>query len=360
MAAAAAGGVAYLAVALWRVRSFQPRPERRGGFTPAITVLKPLHGWEKNLEENLATFCDQDYPEFQVIFCATDPHDAAIVAARRVVERFPQVDAEIVVRGAAALPNPKIANAANGFERAKHGLIAIVDADMRVDRDYLRAIAAPFEDGAVGAVTCLYAGVAAQGIVSTLSAMFVNEHFMPSVLVAGAVEPLQYCFGSTMAVRREVLIEIGGFAALGGTIADDHRLGALVAEAGRRVVLAPYVVENVQAEEAFDTLWQREVRWARTIRSVRPLGSTLAVITYGLPLALIAWMLRPRSGRRVALLVAASLLRLALHRAARRSFAPRSPLQSHLVPVRDLLALAVWAVGRWGSSVRWHEEDITL
>jgi len=360
LALAALGGTVYLGVALARVIIFSRSRRELRAPKLGITVLKPLHGLEPELEENLASFCDQEYPHFQVVFSAVDPEDPALAVARRVVERFPGVDAEIVVENAAAVVNPKIANALNGYARARYGVVALADADMRVGREYLRAIAVAFADEHVGAVTCLYGGVASHGAAAVMAAMFVNDHFAPSVLVAQLIEPLTYCFGSTMAVRRSVLEEIGGFAALGRTIADDYALGALVSKTGRRVELASCVAGNVMAQTTWHELWQRELRWARTIRAMRPLGSTFSVVTYALPLACIAWAVRPRSRRRLVLVAGAAVLRLALHVAARNAFAPSTPSAPHLILPRDALALAVWAASRFGRSARWHGNEVVI
>ena len=268
------------------------------GSSPAVTILKPLRGLEPGLEENLASFCDQDYPAFQIVFSATDADDPALAVARRVVDRFPQIDAEIVIApGNPQIANPKIANVANAFARAKHPIVVMSDADMHVDSGYLRAITAEFSDPEVGAVTCRPAGgVPEGGLASTIAAMFINDHFAPSVLVAGALESPRYTFGSTMAVRREVLEAIGGMSALGATIADDARLGELVSAAGLRVALAQYVVANLQESCSLADVWEREVRWARTIRFVRPAGSTMAVVTYALPVAFFAWLTQAALG----------------------------------------------------------------
>ena len=373
LACAAAGGCAYLAIALWRVRRFScevsRRDERvpdagttgtRARFEPGVSVLKPLHGLEPGLAENLATFLDQEYPVYQVVFCATSRDDPAVPIAAAAMGRFPGVDAEVVVRAARDVANPKIANILNAVGLAKHDVLVVADADIRVERSYLRRVVAPFEDVAVGAVTALYGALPADGLVSTLAAMHVNDHFAPSVLVAQMVEPLRYCFGSTMAVRREVLDEIGGFAALGSTIADDHRLGELVCSAGCRVALARCVVRTVVGDASLGDVWRRELRWARTIRSVRPLGSTLAVVTLALPLALLAWAAAPRSPRRRALLGVAAALRCALHLTARRAFAPEGPRTLRLVYHRDLLSLAIWVASRFGRTVDWRREPHDL
>jgi ceramide glucosyltransferase len=273
-----------------------------------------------------------------------------------VLERFPAVDAEIVVRAPAPVANPKIANASNALARAKHDVIAIADADIRVPPGYLRAVGGAFVTERAGAATCLYgARSAAQGV-AELAALQVNDHFAPSVLVASAFEPLRYCFGSTMAVRRDVLERIGGLAALGATIADDHRLGELVSALGERVVLAPCVVTTLAGETSLAGVWSREVRWARTVRALRPVDSTLAVVTMPLPFALAAAQLAPRSFVRVGLVAIVMALRFALHYAARDAFARGTERGcSRLVVGRDFLTLAVWAWSRFGSVVTWQE-----
>ncbi len=160
--------------------------------------------------------------------------------------------------------NPKANTLAGMVPHARGEIIAIADSDMRVDRGWLRAVAAPFADPRVGAVTCLYRGEPADGnVASALGSMANHEHFAPSGLVAQALGPLRYTFGATMAVRREVFEAVGGLAALGTQLADDARLGELVARHGLRVHLSRYVVANVVAEPSLGALWQHEVRWAR-------------------------------------------------------------------------------------------------
>jgi ceramide glucosyltransferase len=357
-ATVAACGAAYLAVALVRTRAFAATrpPAVDDGDLPGISVLKPLHSLEPELAENLESLFAQEYPAFQVVLSAVDESDPALAVARAVLERFPDVDAEIVVQAAAAVANPKIANASNAVKRAKHDVIAIADADIRVPPGYLRAVGAAFVTERAGAVTCLYGATSATPGVAELAALQVNDHFAPSVLVANAFEPLRYCFGSTMAVRRDVLERIGGLAALGATIADDHRLGELVSALGERVVLAPCVVTTLAGETSLAAVWSREVRWARTVRALRPLDSTLAVVTMPLPFALAASLLAPRSFVRLALVTIVIALRFALHVTARDAFATGTGRSaSRRIVDRDFLTLGVWAWSRFGSAVTWQE-----
>jgi ceramide glucosyltransferase len=350
---AALGGVGYLGFALARVRAFNRRERELALALPPVSILKPLHGNEEGLFENLRSFCEQDYPAFEVILGVHDVQDAALETAQRIVVRYPDRVRLVIGDGKAHAANPKVANLSGMIGIAQHPIVVIADADMRVGPTYLRRLVTPFGADDVGAVTCLYAGSPNGSLWSQLGAMFINEQFAPSVLVATALEPLRYCFGATIAVRRSVLDAIGGFGALSEHVADDHLLGKLVADAGGRVVLSDYVVENVIDEASFATLWARELRWSRTIRSVRPLGHAFSFLTFGLPLAALATVLdRGRHGTPLLLALAAGL-RLAIHLEAKSGSAA-------LVPLRDATSLAVWVASFVARDVDWRGQRLEL
>lgn len=357
--AIAFGGVAYLAFALRRVRAFRERRPQEARDLPPVSVLKPLHGDEEGLFENLCSFCQQDYPSYEVVLGVKEPGDAAVAVAQRVVARFPHRASLVVGNGIPGAANPKVANLARMQDRASHPILVLADADMRVNEDYLRTLVERFEDKGVGAVTCLYAGDPADGLPSALGAMFINEQFAPSVLIANALEPLRYCFGATIAVRRSVLDELGGFAALAGHVADDHLLGRLVTERGMRIELSGYVVQNVLSERTLDKVWTRELRWSRTIRSVRPLGHAFSFLTFGLPLAAIAALIARNTSSAV-LLGSALALRVALHFEANAALGIRKSGSAVLIPVRDALSLAVWTAAFFGRNVTWRDQELTL
>ncbi|HTX02924.1 MAG TPA: bacteriohopanetetrol glucosamine biosynthesis glycosyltransferase HpnI [Candidatus Acidoferrales bacterium] len=350
---AAIGGVGYLGFALARVREFNRRERVQARTLPPVSILKPLHGEEEGLFDNLASFCEQNYPVFEVLLGVHDAHDPALRTAQQIVARYPDRARLVIGDGKSAAANPKVANLSGMIGIARNRIIVMADADMRVGATYLRHLVAPFEDEDVGAVTCLYAGSPSSNLPSQLGAMFINEQFAPSVLVATALEPLRYCFGATIAVRRSVLDAIGGFAALADHVADDHLLGKLVTDRGRRVVLSSYVVENVIDEAGFAGLWARELRWSRTIRSVRPLGHACSFLTFGLPLAAMAAVVsRGRYGTPL-LVVLAAALRAALHLEAKAG----SPL---LIPVRDVMSVAVWAASFVARDVDWRGRRLEL
>lgn len=358
--AAALAGAGYLAFALVRVRQFRRREPEVSARLPSIAVLKPLYGEDEQLEENLRSFCEQDYPNFEVVFGVHDARDPAAEIARRVVAAFPDRARLVTGNGTPDSGNRKVANLTRIAAGVSQEIVVLADADMRVSPDYLRALAAPFEDDRVGAVTCLYAGRSARNLLSQLAAMYLNEQFAPSVLVANAMEPLQYAFGATIAVRRSVLERIGGFAALAGHVADDHLLGQLVTELGLDVRLSRYVVENVMHERDFAGMWSRELRWSRTIRSVRPLGHAFSVVTFGVPLALLAAVVAP-GPRSSALLATSIVLRLLLQSEANAAFGVQTKAASALLaPLRDVLSLSVWAAAFFDRRVVWRGQQLQL
>ncbi|MEO6912560.1 MAG: bacteriohopanetetrol glucosamine biosynthesis glycosyltransferase HpnI [Candidatus Baltobacteraceae bacterium] len=357
---ASLAGIGYLILALLRVALFRNRPESGGAYTPPVTVMKPLRGLESQLYENLLSFCDQDYPVFQVVFGVQTARDPAVSVVERVIAAFPGHDFVLAVGGSTSVENPKVANLKNMVDSARHDILIVSDADMRVDRVYLRSVVKPFAAPNVGAVTAPYAGVPIAGIASVIGAMFINDQFTPSVLVALVFERLQYCFGSTMGVRRAVLDAIGGFGALGDYLADDYMLGKLVSDCGYAIVHAPYVVRNIVADSSISSLWFRQLRWARTIRALRPVGYSLSFLTYGFSMALLYLAVSRDLRVGLALLFAAGGLEVALHYAARRAFQTTHRAVPWLAPVRDLLGFAVWIASFFGRGVRWHHQEFSL
>lgn len=352
-------GLAYCVVAVFAILRFTNRRVVQSTEPFAATVLKPVHGLEVELFENLCSFCEQDAASFQVIFGVGRPDDPAIDVIRRVIERYPQLDLTLVIDDRPVAGNPKVANLQNMIAGAKYELLVIADADMRVDRSYLRALAAEFVDERVGAATCLYAGMPRGGLASQLAALQLNDQFAPSVLVATLSGDPRFCLGSTMAVRRGALEAIGGFAALSPHLADDYMLGSLLRARGYRVVLSRYVVANIVAEPGIRALLQHELRWARTIRSVQTLGYVCSFVTFPLPFALLWAVLFPTT---IAAWVAVALTlaaRFGMHAAMRRAFAlTQDAAPAWLLPLRDCLGLGVWVAGLFGSTVRWKDQQL--
>ncbi len=260
--------------------------------------------------------------------------------------------------------NLKASNLANMFKTACHDIIVVADSDMRVRRDYLRAVAAPFLKPEVGAATCLYTGAGDKNLASRMGAMFINDWFLPSALISTLFVDLKFCFGATMAIRREALVAIGGFETLANFLADDYMLGNMTARLGYKVALVPYVVENTVFEENLRSLFLHETRWARTIRSVQPLGYAMSFITEVFSLSLLAAItvyVQTSSLPLAALpIIGALALRTALHYIVQAKLAGGMAFSPLLIPARDLFSLAVRIGSFFGREVRWRDQVMTV
>lgn len=351
------GSLIYTVIALVRVAQLRRRGPILANYQPSITVLKPVCGLEPQLYENLRSFCEQDYPEFQILFGVRDASDPAVPLIERLIREFPARSAQLVIDSRVIGSNYKISNLANMIGKAKHDILVIADADCRVGRRYLAEVAAAFANPEVGAVTCLYRGTpASKSLPGRLGAMFINEWFLPSVLVALLSEPLEYCFGATMAVRREALGAIGGIEALACYLADDHMLGRLVTARGYKVALARHIVEITINEPSLQALVRHELRWARTMRTVRPVGYALSFLTDAFSLSLVVGLVTGLQTSGLVLIGLALLLRLLMHFVARATLGSEGIGRPWLVPLRDLMTFAIRAASFVGHGVEWREQ----
>jgi ceramide glucosyltransferase len=359
LATASLCGSAYTVLAAWAVRRFVRLPGARAANPPPVTVLKPLHGDEAELYENLRSFCAQRYPRFQIIFGVRDEADPAISVARRLITDFPGVDIALVVDPRVEGTNFKVSNLENMVALAKHDVFVIADSDMHVTPDYLTEVTAPLAEGGIGLVTCLYRGRPVVGTCSRLGAMFVNHGFLPSALIGEQLRPGAACFGATMALRRDIYVTIGGFARLRDQLADDYALGAAVRRIGKRVVLSPYLVDTVSSEASLGALIRHELRWARTIRSIAPIGFAASFITHAVMLGLIAALVGGFGAPTLAVFGIALACRLAMVRIVDRALKlPATPLW--LVPVRDMLSFWVFIVSFLGNRVAWRDNTFRI
>ncbi len=322
---------------------------------PPITVLKPLHGDEPGLCDNLRSFADQDYPVFQLVFGVRDRADGALPVARALIAERPAADIALVVDPHVAGSNLKVANLENMLPQARHDVLVLADSDMRVGRDYLAAVAAALAAPGTGLVTCLYKGVAMGGLWSELAALHINFGFLPGALAGEALDIGGGCFGATIALRREVLERIGGFARLRNELADDHRMGAAVRGLGLRTVLAPYIVEDRVSEPSFLSLWRHELRWARTSRAMAPVGFAGSIITHSVMFPAFAAAFCGASPVAWGLVLLSLLLRLLS--AALIGYRLALPCRRlWLLPLRDVLSFAVFVGSFCGRSVLWRDQ----
>jgi ceramide glucosyltransferase len=352
-------GCAYLIAAAALVGRFARRRETRRPGLPGVTVLRPLHGADAGLYENLISACEQDFPVFQVVLGVRQPDDPAIAIVRRVVAERPGSELDLVVDPAVRGTNLKVSNLENMLAVARHPVLVIADSDMRVTPSYLAEVTAPLADPAVGLVTCLYRGIPVGGMWSTLGALFVNHGFLPSAVLGDRLEPGNGCFGATMALRRDVFDEIGGLAPLRDQLADDYALGAMVRRSGRRVVLSPHLVDTMVAEPSLAALFRHELRWQRTIRLLAPWGFVGSVVTHPTALALLAAVASGLAWPFLALVGLTFAVRVATVRAVDRALGTQ-PTPVWLLPPRDVLSFTVFVASFCGHKIAWRGRAFRL
>jgi ceramide glucosyltransferase len=323
-----------------------------------VTLLKPLCGAEPGLYEHLRSFCRQDYGQYQIIFGVRDPGDPACAVVERLMAEFPSLPMDLVVNPQLHGSNFKVSNLINMIALARHDVLAMADSDAWVRPDYLTCVTAPLSTQNVGLVTCVYHGVPTDNVWSRLGAMYINEWYMPSVLLAWMFGHQGYVSGQTVSLRRETLDDIGGLRAVANDLADDYRLGELVRGLGLEVVLSSYLVEGEHHEPRLASLTSHETRWMSTIRVLRPHSFRWMFLTFSLPLACAALLLAAAAGPLPAvagvLFWTTATARLTLHFLHRLRC--RRPVLSDLwlLPARDVLLCWVWCRSFFTSRVTWR------
>jgi ceramide glucosyltransferase len=353
----------FLATCIWEFR--RVRMSAKGMLRPPVSVLKPLCGAEPDLHENLRSFCQQDYPDLQLIFGVRDPADPALGIVSRLVEEFPALSISVVTNPRLYGDNFKNSNLMNMLEVACHDILVIADSDARVRPDYIGCVTAPLREADVGLVTCIYRGIPTPTVWSRLGAMYVNEWFMPSVLLAWLFGHENYASGQTLCLRRDTLEAIGGLRPIANHLADDYRLGEMVRALGQRIVLSSYEVEAQHHEPTFESLITHQVRWMRTLQILRPRSFRFIFLTFSIPLALSGLLLLNTGGGSISPLAWASVgatlsAQLGLHFAHRRRRNGGRIADLTLIPVRDLLLCWTWLRTFFVSRIVWRGSEFNV
>jgi ceramide glucosyltransferase len=352
---AAVAALVYQLAALLAAARHMARRDPAPGYTPPVSILKPVRGLDPHFREALGSHAGLDYPTFEILVGVADPGDPAVPEVRRLIDEHPGVPMRLIVcRGEA--PNRKVAVLEALAAEASHPVLLVNDGDIHVPRDYLRRVVAPLAEPDVGLVTCLYRGLA-DTWPARLEALGIATDFAPSVLVAPLAGVREFGLGSTLAFRAEHLRAIGGFAAIAGFLADDYQLARRITGLGLRVHLSKTVVATTLAESSWRGVWKHQVRWHRTIRVSKGLaywGITVTQATFwALAAAAAGWW--TAAGVILAVRLAAGLLTgLGVLRC------PVAARLFWLMPVRDLGGFAVWIAGLMGKTVEWRGRKLRL
>jgi ceramide glucosyltransferase len=355
-----AAGLAYGAVATAAVYRWthRPTPPIPAAHQPAVTLLKPLAGAEPGLLENLESFLDQEYEgTIQMVLGVAKPDDPALPLAEAFRARHPEREVALSVRERHLGANPKINNVAGMLPYARHDVLVLSDADVRVSPEYLGHVTAILSQPGVGAVTCLYRGRPADASpYSAVLAAYINGWFLPSVLVSLTGRRHAYGLGATLAFRRQTLDAIGGLAAIADYLADDFHLARRIEQTGLIVRLAPRPVTTMTTEASLLDLLDHVRRWSCTSRTARPWGYTFSFLSYPIVLAAIGLLLTRDRAMGLVGLGAAVALRLAMWSMVASELTPyRSFTRVLVVLATELTAFVGWISGFWPRSIRWRE-----
>ena len=328
---------------------------------PPVSILKPVHGMELRLGENLESFFQQDYPDFEIIIGARDADNPAVQVAEKICKRYPQVKSRIVVSGPPVWPNAKVFSLAKMIAAASYDYFVISDSDVRVSRDFLRNVVPPLLDPALGLVTCLYQGVPAGDFWSLLEALGMSVEMPSGVVVADTLEGIRFALGPAVAVRKDVLDKIGGIAATADYYSDDYVLGNKVWMAGYKVIFSHHVIEHVLTPRPLSRTLGDQLRWLKSTRYSRPLGHMGTGLTYAMPFGILGLIASAALGQPafgVLLFLVAVVNRVIQSIAVGRGLIGdrRALYFSFLYPIRDLVGWFLWVCSFTGGNFFWRGE----
>ncbi|WP_176593852.1 bacteriohopanetetrol glucosamine biosynthesis glycosyltransferase HpnI [Sphingobium sp. EM0848] len=351
-------GMLYMAVATFTLNRFLGTKEQPPPGNEAVTILKPLHGWEPRLTDNLASFIEQDHAGAIQLLCGVQrPDDPAIETVRMLQTRYPGARIDLIVDETRHGSNGKISNLINMMRHAAHDVLILSDSDMAVGRDYLSRLLAALRRPGTGAVTCLYGGRGDNGFCSRLAAAGSSYQFLPSLIFAKVHGMASPCMGSTIALRRETLDAMGGFARFADILADDHAMGQAVERLGLSIAVPPMLLTHAFTDARLRDLWRHELRWAATVRGLAPAGYAGSFIAFPLPLALAALPLHPSPA--LAALAATLIVRFYTKRAVDRHARVISA-SFWTLPLRDMLSFAIFIASFFVRSVDWRGTALNM
>lgn len=353
----------YYGIALFSCLRFfltaKPKMDAPNEFLPPVSNLKPVRGLDPDAYENFASFCRQDYPNYEILFCVGDTSDPALPVLQKLITDFPQTHIRIVIGSGREATNDKVAKLARLVEEAAYEHLVISDSDVRVEPTYLRRLVAPLADPKTGAVTCFYVPGEEKTWVQRLQDVGMLSDFYPGILVAWQLDGVKFALGPTISTTRSYLQEFGGYASIENKPADDLLIGRLIAEHGREVVLLPYTIVTVPDYQSLRELFFKRLRWITVMRHMRPWGHLGLIFTLGLPWSLLAVAIAPTATVVAVYLGGYFLVRcfLTLLVGSTGLKQPGVWAKLVLIPVWDAMASFIWLASFTRRSIRWRGHD---
>ena len=353
---------AFYFLAIVAARQFfraSPASEPPSGFAPPVSILKPIHGLDREAYENFASFCRQDYPQFEILFCVSDATDSAVPVIEKIIRDFPSRPIRLLIGSEAIGASDKVNKLCRMAREAHYEILVVSDSDVRVEPSSLREVTAPFADSRVGGVTCLYRGLTDGSFVADLEALGNSTDFAPGVLVARQLGGIAFMLGAVMATTRRHLGEIGGFESLADYFCDDYELGNRIAAHGSAIEIARQAVSIVYPRQTLSEAFRHQLRWNLSIRFSRPLGHAGLIFSMGLPWAVLAAIAAPNALVAAAYLAAYCVLRVAVAwevgvAGIKDSLALK---KVWLLPIRDAFAFLVWLASFFPQRIHWRGRE---
>lgn len=354
----------YYALATMAALRFFKRVRTRAlpNYTPSVSVLKPVRGVDFGSYENFASFCRQEYPDYEILFAVNDDTDPAVPVVRRIIAEFPEREIRLLVGAENLGANRKVNKLARLVREAQNDVLVLTDGDVRVGPHYLREVVAPLADHKTGAVTSFYRGIAEKNLGAEIEAVGTSSDFFAGVVMAEWMEGIAFTLGASIATTREWLRKIGGFEAIVDSLADDYEVGNRIVKAGGQVVLSREAVWTMYPAQTFRSFWDHQGRWARTVRLCRPLSYMGLLFTQGLPWVMLAALVAPAWWFAAVYLLAYLVLRFAMawtvgvwgvrDEVLRRKF--------WLVPLRDAIHFVIWLASFASNHIRWGSVEYVI
>jgi ceramide glucosyltransferase len=353
----------YVLATLAALRFFgRERARLLPNYTPPVSVLKPVRGVDFGSHENFASFCRQEYPDYEILFAVNDDGDAAVPIIQRIIAEFPERKIRLHVGAEHLGANRKVNKLARLAREAQNEVLLLTDGDVRVGPRYLREVIARLADRKIGAVTSFYRGVAENNLGAEMEAVGASSDFFAGVLMAGWTEGITFALGASIATTKEWLGKMGGFEAIADALADDYELGHRIAKAGGEVVLSRETVWTMYPAQTLRTFWDHQVRWARTVRLCRPLSYVGLIFTQGLPWALLGVLIAPAKWIGGVYLFAYLTLRFAMAWTVGIWGVGDEVLRRKiwLVPLRDAVHFVIWLASFGSNHIRWGNVEYVI
>ena len=349
--------LAYYMVAIFATIRFFKRERTKPlpNFAPPVSVLKPVRGADFGSYENFASFCRQNYEDYEILFCVNKMSDPAVPVIEKVMSEFPGRRIRILAGAVQIGTNRKVNNLALLAKEAQHEFLVQSDGDVRVGPNYLREVIAPFVDPSVGVVSCFYRGIAQANLGAELEAVGATSDFFAGALVADWMEGVTFALGASVSTTKTWLGKIGGYQAFANFLADDYEIGNRVHRTGGKVLLSREVVWTMYPALTFGGYWEHQTRWARTVRLVRPASFFGLIVTHGLPWAVAAAVVAPEARISAAYLLVYLVVRLVMAWTVGVWGVGDEVLRRRLwlVPLRDAIHFLVWLASFGSNHVKW-------